>query len=105
MLTFLTIAFLLVAAAGIAHTLRSLQAESVREDYVRVLRAIRWWMVPLSAASLAGCLTVGIALFIYGPRWMQWGWWAALGGQGNIYAGQTGNQGLFWSVAAWVIPV
>lgn len=105
MLTILSIVFLVVVAAMIVDTLRSLQGESIRADYVRVLRAIRWWMVPLSLASLTACLTVGIWLVLHGPAWMQWGWWSALGGQGNVYLGQTGSQGLFWTVAGWVIPI
>lgn len=28
-----------------------------------------------------------------------------MGGQGNVNLGQTGNEGLFWSVTGWLIPV
>ena len=76
----------------------------VRDEYLRVVRAMRWWMVPRpwpvwppAWPSGSGCL--------HGPAWMAWGWWSALGGQGNVYLGQTGNEGVFWSVTGWVIPV
>ncbi|MFQ1003711.1 hypothetical protein [Modestobacter sp. SSW1-42] len=105
MLTLLSIAFLLLIAYGLGSSLHSLQAGPVREEYLRVVRAMRWWMVPLAVAGLVVVVTVYAVLITYGPTWMAWGWWSALGGEGNVNLGQTGNEGLFWSVTGWLIPV
>lgn len=105
MLTFLSVAFLLLIAFSIGRVLQLLRAGPVREDYLHVVRAVRWWMVPLTVASLTAVVAVYSVLLAYGPTWLGWGWWSALGGQGNVNLGQTGNEGLFWSVTGWLIPV
>jgi hypothetical protein len=104
-LTLLSIAFLLLIVYSLGVSLNSLRAGPVREEYLRVVRAVRWWMAPLAVAGLVVVVAVYAVLATYGPAWMAWGWWSALGGQGNINLGQTGNEGLFWSVTGWLIPV
>lgn len=104
MLTFSSIAVLLLIAASIGRSLLSLRAGPAREDYLRVVRAVRWWMVPLAVVSLTTCLSVCLLLLAYGPAWLGWGWWSALGGKGNVNLGQTGNEGLLWSLTGWLIP-
>ncbi|MGZ4679983.1 MAG: hypothetical protein ACXV4D_07425 [Ilumatobacteraceae bacterium] len=62
---------------------------------------IRWrhiWPVPF---VLAGVLLVAIPLLMVPP--LQWGWWSALGGDGNpIFGSSTTTTGTVW---AWLIPL
>ena len=62
---------------------------------------IRWrhiWPVPF---VLAGVLVVAIPLMLLPV--LRWGWWSAIGGDGNpIFGSNTATMGTFWS---WLIPL
>ena len=62
---------------------------------------IRWrhiWPVPF---VLAGVLLVAIPLMLVPV--FRWGWWSALGGDGNpIFGSSTATVGTVWS---WLIPL
>jgi hypothetical protein len=62
---------------------------------------IRWrhiWPVPF---VLAGVLLVAVPLLMVPP--LRWGWWSALGGDGNpIFGSSTATSG---TVASWLIPL
>ena len=62
---------------------------------------IRWrhvWPVPF---VLTGVLLVAIPLLMIPP--LRWGWWSAIGGDGNpMFGSNTTTQGTFW---AWLIPL
>lgn len=89
MLTLLSIASLLLIAYSLGGSLHSLRVGPVREEYLRVVRAVRWWMVPLAVVGLVVVVAVYSVLIAHGPGWMAWGWWSALGGEGNVNLGQT----------------
>ena len=62
---------------------------------------IRWrhvWPVPF---VLTGVLLVAIPLLMIPP--LRWGWWSAIGGDGNpMFGSNTTTQGTF---LAWLIPL
>jgi len=62
---------------------------------------IRWrhvWPVPF---VLTGVLLVAIPLLMIPP--LRWGWWSAIGGDGNPIFGETSSTvGTFWE---WLIPL
>jgi len=50
---------------------------------------------------LTGVLLVAIPLLMIPP--LRWGWWSAIGGDGNpMFGSNTTTQGTFW---AWLIPL
>jgi hypothetical protein len=61
---------------------------------------LRWrhvWPVPF---VLAGVLAVAIPLLMIPP--LRWGWWSAIGGDGNpVFGSSSTTAGTFWS---WLIP-
>ena len=66
-----------------------------------VVRQIRWrhvWPVPLVLAVVAGAASLLLAV----PG-LDWGWWTAIGGQGNPVTGTTDRTtGTIWE---WLIPL
>jgi hypothetical protein len=67
----------------------------------QVWTKLRWrhfWPVPF---VLAGVLIVAIPLLMVPV--LRWGWWSALGGDGNpIFGSSTATMGTVWS---WLIPL
>jgi hypothetical protein len=67
----------------------------------QVWTKLRWrhiWPVPF---VLAGVLIVAIPLLMIPV--LRWGWWSALGGDGNpIFGSSTATMGTVWS---WLVPV
>jgi hypothetical protein len=67
----------------------------------QVWTKLRWrhfWPVPF---VLAGVLIVAIPLLMIPV--LRWGWWSALGGDGNpIFGSSTATMGTAWS---WLIPL
>jgi hypothetical protein len=67
----------------------------------QVWTRLRWrhiWPVPF---VLAGVLTVAVPLLMVPV--LRWGWWSALGGDGNpIFGSSTATIGTVW---AWLIPL
>lgn len=56
------------------------------------------WPVPF---VLTGVLAVALPLLLIPP--LQWGWWSALGGDGNpVFGSASSTAGTVWS---WLIPI
>ena len=68
----------------------------------QIWTGLRWrhiWPVPF---VLAGVLLVAIPLLLYVPV-LRWGWWSALGGDGNpVFGSSNTTMGTVW---AWLIPL
>lgn len=81
-----------VAVAGLmTHNLSLVvRKKELREDWVKVMRGIRWWMLPAVLGALAAMITVVAVLWVSVPV-LTWGWWSAIGGSGNLLLGQTGT--------------
>ena len=96
----LTIAVLAFVGTRLVTGLRRSMARDGRDLIVRIVRGVRWrhvWPVPfvLSAVIIAATALARI------PG-MQWGWWSALGGEGNpVFGSNTSTIGTVWE---WLIP-
>jgi hypothetical protein len=68
----------------------------------QIWTGLRWrhiWPVPF---VLAGVLLVAVPLLYYVPV-LRWGWWSAIGGDGNpVFGSSSTTMGTFW---AWLIPL
>jgi hypothetical protein len=68
----------------------------------QIWTGLRWrhiWPVPF---VLTGVLLVAVPLLLYVPG-LRWGWWSALGGDGNpVFGSSNATTGTVW---AWLIPV
>lgn len=66
-----------------------------------VITRIRWrhvWPVPLLLAAV-----VGVASLLVAVPGLDWGWWTAIGGQGNPVTGTTDRTvGTVWE---WLVPL
>lgn len=93
-----------VTAAGLVHQIAVHRDERQRSDYMAVLRAFRWWMIP----TAIGLLTVaagGSVLFMQVPG-LDFSWWRLISGKtGSMMLGQSGFHGGLWTIASVAIPV
>lgn len=82
--------------------LQGLRATSVRRARVReIVMGIRWrhvWPVPLVLTAV-----VTAALLLIQVPGLDWGWWQALGGEGNPVFGQTDSTA--GTALDWIIPL
>lgn len=66
-----------------------------------IVRRVRWrhvWPVPLVLATVAS-----VATLLWAVPGLSWGWWTAIGGQGNPISGTTDQTaGTLWE---WLIPI
>ncbi len=80
--------------------LRRSLANDGRALIVSIVRGIRWrhiWPVPLVLTSVLAAATALTRI----PG-LQWGWWSALGGEGNpVFGSNTSTRGTVWE---WLIP-
>jgi len=80
-------------------TRRSLTGEG-RSLVRRIVGGIRWrhiWPVPL---VLSGVIV--LAALLWHVPGLDWGWWSALGGEGNpVFGANDSTSGTVW---AWLIP-
>lgn len=96
----LTAAVFLYVATSLVRALRRGATVDARR---RVLEIISGWRVThflLAPVVLAGVVVVMIPLFMVPP--LQWGWWTAIGGNGNIIFGST--SATEHTALAWLIP-
>lgn len=81
--------------------LRSSRSRQGRELVRDVVRGVRWrhvWPVPV----VLGVVLV-VATFVMGLPGLGWGWWSALGGQGNpVFGSNDATSGTVWQ---WIIPL
>lgn len=97
-LSFVVLAVVGVRLVQAAKLSRSHRGRSLSRQ---VWTRIRWrhiWPVPF---VLAGVLLVAVPLLMVPV--LRWGWWSALGGDGNpIFGSSTATIGTVW---AWLIPL
>lgn len=99
--TVLTVAVLGFMAARLVGGVRVSRTSSGRRIVSDVRRRIGWrhvWPVPLVLAGV-----VVVATLLMQVPGLSWGWWSAIGGDGNPVFGSTdATSGTFWE---WVIPL
>ncbi len=99
--TVVTVGVLGLVGVRLVGGLRFATRGSGRSLVVEVVHGIRWrhlWPVPF---VLAGVLVLATAL-IQLPV-LEWGWWSALGGEGNPVTGSTTQtSGTVWE---WLVPL
>lgn len=95
---------LVVVAASMALWVRRLiRSPETRADYSTTVRALRWWMIPGAIAQVTLVAAAFWAVTTVAPI-TRFGWWSAVGGSGNIAFGQTGRDGIGWTLTAVAIP-
>lgn len=98
-----TVAFVVLGFVGyrLIGGLRTSRTRAGRELVTRVFRNIGWrhvWPIPLLLASV---IAVATALMLI-PG-LSWGWWSALGGEGNpVFASSQSTIGTVWE---WLVPL
>ncbi len=96
---------LLVVVTSMVLSVRNLaRGPERRAEYLQTVRALRWWMVPGAIAQITLVATTFWALTTLAP-FTKFGWWVALGGSGNISLGQTGKDGIGWTMLAVAVPL
>jgi hypothetical protein len=97
-LTVAVLGFMGVRLVGGARYSRTAQG---RQMFTEIVRGIRWrhvWPVPL---VLLGVLAVAAPL-LQVPG-LDWGWWSAIGGEGNpVFGSSTATAG---SALEWIVPL
>ncbi|WP_305091393.1 hypothetical protein [Prescottella sp. R16] len=83
---------------------RLIRSPRTRADYLATVRALRWWMIPGALAQITLVVTAFWATTTLLPV-TRFGWWTALGGSGNIAFGQSGRDGIGWTLVAVAVPV
>jgi len=89
------VGYRLVTVAG--HTFSSVGRQKVRP----ILAGIGWrhvWPVPIVLTTVV--VVASLLLLVPG---MSWGWWTAIGGQGNPVTGTTDQTS--GTVLAWIVPL
>ena len=81
--------------------LRRSLASDGRSLVLSIVRGIRWrhiWPVPLLLTAVIVVATALVKLPV-----LKWGWWTALGGQGNpVFGTNDATGGTIWE---WLVPV
>ena len=81
--------------------LRRSLASDGRSLVISIVRGIRWrhiWPVPFVLTTVIVAATALVELPV-----MNWGWWTALGGEGNpVFGTNTATGGTIWE---WLVPV
>lgn len=98
-----TVTFIVLGFVGyrLIGGLRSSRTGAGRTLATRIFRNVGWrhiWPVPVLLATVVGVATALIVI----PG-LSWGWWSALGGEGNpVFASSESTIGTVWE---WVIPL
>jgi hypothetical protein len=99
--TVLTVAVLGFMGVRLAGGVRYARSAPGRALTFAIVRGIRWrhvWPVPV---VLAGVLLVAVPLMSLPV--LRWGWWTALGGEGNpVFGSSTATAG---SALEWIVPL
>ena len=95
-----TVAVLAFVGARLVNGLRRSISGDGRSTVRRIMAGIRWrhiWPIPF---VLAGVIVLASAL-VRIPG-LDWGWWSALGGQGNpVFGSSDSTAGTVWE---WLVP-
>ena len=96
--TFLVLGFVGFRLIG---GLRSARTGTGRALIVRIVRNIGWrhvWPVPILLS-----IVIAVATALLTVPGLSWGWWSALGGDGNpVFASSESTLGTIWE---WLIPL
>jgi hypothetical protein len=96
----LTVAVLAFVGSRLFTGARTALRPEVRSHIALIVRGVRPRHVVLAPVVLLGVFAVLSVLWLVPP--LQWGWWTALGGEGNPVLGMTGkNTG---SPLEWIVP-
>jgi hypothetical protein len=97
----LTVAVLSVMGFRLVTGLRVSRTGHGRDVVTAVRRRAGWrhvWPVPLVLASV-----LAVATPLLEVPWLRWGWWSALGGEGNpVFGSNDATSGTVWE---WLIPM
>lgn len=99
--TVLTVAVLAFFGFRLASGAQFATSTAGRRHVVDIARGLRWrhvWPVPIVWA-----LVVAVALALLQVPGLSWGWWSAMGGQGNPIIGGTDRAS--GTVFEWLIPL
>jgi hypothetical protein len=97
-LTFAVLGFMgLRLVTGVRRS-RSADGRTLIRDVVTGIRWRHVWPVPLVLAAI-----VAVATAVMQIPGMSWGWWSAIGGQGNpVFGSNDATTGTAWQ---WIIPL
>ena len=101
--TWVSAIIIVVSLLLIAWNLSRAKDARWRRDYRSVLRALRWWMLPGALLTLA--VVIGVTQALWQIPALRTGWWNLAGGVGNVYLGQTSNEGIGWRLTALAVPL
>lgn len=97
----LTIAVLAVVGHRLFNGLRVSRSRAGRSLAVEIVRRVRWRHV-VAVPVLLTVVIVAAWQFTRVPG-LDWGWWSALGGDGNpVFGSSTTTAGTVWE---WVVPL
>lgn len=96
-----TVAVLVFVARRLVQGLRRTFSGHGRDLARRVVRGIRWrhvWPVPFVLTGVVA--TAWLLMLVPG---LDWGWWTAVGGEGNpVFGSSTATVGTVWE---WLVPL
>lgn len=99
--TVLTVGVLGFVGVRLATGVRSSRTSNGRMLVNEIVRGIRWrhiWPVPLVLAGV-----VAVATPLLAVPGLDWGWWSALGGEGNpVFGSSSATAGSAWE---WLVPL
>lgn len=101
MTDFITLAVLAVVGYRLVTALRISRSRAGRSLALEVVRRVRWrhvWPVPFLLT-----IVIVVATQLMRIPGLDWGWWSALGGDGNpVFGSSTTTAGTTWE---WVVPL
>ncbi|MEO5902048.1 MAG: hypothetical protein ABIR68_18225 [Ilumatobacteraceae bacterium] len=99
--TVLTVGVLGFVGVRLATGVRYSRTSNGRMLVTEIVRGIRWrhiWPVPLVLAGV-----VAVATPLLAVPGLDWGWWSALGGEGNpVFGSSSATTGSAWE---WLVPL
>jgi hypothetical protein len=96
----LTAVVLLYVGASLVRGLRRSATPDARRRVVEIVRGLRVTHFLLGPPIFVGVIAVYVVLVLIPP--LRWGWWTALGGNGNIIFGSTSATQN--TVLEWLVP-
>jgi hypothetical protein len=100
LLNLLTVAVLAYVGSRLFMGARLAVRTDAREHILRILRGVRIRHVVLAPVALSAVIAAASALIMV-PG-LDWGWWTAIGGQGNPVVGVTDQTA--GSPLEWIVP-